>query len=239
MQAKQCRLNGGRAIVNRTRVKICGITRQEDADAAVAAGADALGFVFFPKSSRYVSVDQAARIVANLPPFLNTIGLFVNSPPGEILQVVQQGFLTAVQLHGDENLAFCQNLQKERPSLTIIKAMRVASKQALRGAEPYTQHGVIKGLLLDAKVVGHYGGTGEKFDWSLLHTWHCAVPLILAGGLNPDNVAQAIRQTKPYAVDVSSGVESRPGEKDPQKMRQFIQQVQQADQGINRTTQPR
>lgn len=237
--------------MGRTRVKMCGITRREDAIAAVAAGADALGFVFYPGSSRYVTPEVAAMIVAGLPPFLTRVGLFVNASHAEILQTVALNFLDAIQLHGDETPAFCQQLSLEMgKGIQVIKALRIATQQDLHEVRPYcgtqqdknnsyhptaTQEAMrpVQALLLDAKVGTRYGGTGQSFDWSLLGKWHSStVPLILAGGLHADNVATAIHQTQPYAVDVSSGLETTPGQKSVEKMTRFMREVQQADRSV-------
>lgn len=212
--------------MNQTRIKICGITRREDASVAVALGADALGFVFYSGSPRYVTPEIAAAIVADLPPFLSVVGLFVNALHADILKTLALGFLNAVQLHGDETPAFCRKLlQDAGKPLHLIKAVRVATQEDLKKVEPYGR----SVRLLDAKVAGQYGGTGQSLDWSLLKKWRCDAPLILAGGLHPGNVAMAIRQVQPYAVDVSSGVETEPGKKSAEKIDQFIQQVRQTD----------
>ncbi|MBF0190437.1 MAG: phosphoribosylanthranilate isomerase [Magnetococcales bacterium] len=203
----------------RPRVKICGITRIADALAAVAAGADALGFVFYPGSKRYIAPEGVARIVERLPPFVTITGLFVNAPAEEIRATAARCRLDVIQLHGDESPEACLGLPGR-----VIKAVRVGEAEDLTGLERFP----VQGLLLDAKVADHYGGSGRVFDWSLIAGYRAPLPLILAGGLNPENVFQAVRQVNPYAVDVSSGVESAPGIKDHDKMAQFIRQVQQA-----------
>ncbi|MBF0115924.1 MAG: phosphoribosylanthranilate isomerase [Magnetococcales bacterium] len=220
-----------------TRIKVCGITRREDAVAAVAAGIDALGWVFYPRSSRYVAPDHAALLASHLPPFLTRVGLFVNAPVAEILATVARGFLECVQLHGDETAQEClqlrQALREARLSITLVKAVRVAAAADL----PDPALWPVDALLLDAKVRGHYGGSGHCFDWSVLDKeWRgmagsAGKPFILAGGLTPDNVAEAIGRVQPYAVDLSSGVESAPGVKDAQAMLRLVQQVRQADLG--------
>lgn len=226
--------------MSKTRIKICGITRYEDAKVAVAAGADALGFVFYPGSLRYVTPDKAAAIAVDMPPFLSHVGLFVNSSLADVLHIVGLGFLNVIQLHGDETPEFCRDLlqQTDRP-LQVIKAVRLATKEDLQKTLQYCatqdnglagqQRAVVQALLLDAKVENQYGGTGQQFDWSLLKMWHSTTPLILAGGLHSDNVAMAIHLVRPYAVDVSSGVETEPGCKSAERINRFIQQVQQAD----------
>lgn len=201
------------------RVKICGITSIADALAAVEAGADALGFVFYGRSSRFVEPKIAARIVAELPPFVTLVGLFVNAGREEIRATVECCGLDVVQLHGDEAPGECRGLPGR-----VIKAVRVAAPEDLEGLERYP----VRAILLDAKVESHYGGSGCRFDWSLLSGYRAGLPMILAGGLNPENVAQAVRQVRPYAVDVSSGVESSPGVKDREKMELFVRRVRLA-----------
>ncbi|MEO5331803.1 MAG: phosphoribosylanthranilate isomerase [Magnetococcus sp. YQC-5] len=201
------------------RIKICGITNVEDLLAAVEAGADALGLVFYPRSKRYVTPEQAAKMLEYVPPFITITGLFVNACREEIRATAAKCRLDVIQLHGDEAPGACRGLPGR-----VIKAIRVAGPSDLYGLERYP----VNALLLDAKVTDHYGGSGCVFDWSLLSGYQASTPMILAGGLNPDNVAMAIRHVRPYAVDVSTGVESSPGIKDPDKMVQFIQRVRQA-----------
>ncbi|MBF0212777.1 MAG: phosphoribosylanthranilate isomerase [Magnetococcales bacterium] len=201
------------------RVKICGITNGEDALAAVEAGADALGFVFYARSRRYVEPETVARILELLPPFVTVTGLFVNAGRDRIRATNAICRLDAIQLHGDEAPGECRGLPGR-----VIKAIRVGALEDLSGLERYP----VQALLLDAKVADHYGGSGCAFDWSLISAYHPHVPLILAGGLHPDNVAAAVRQVRPYAVDVSSGVERAPGVKDHEKMAQFVRRVHQA-----------
>ena len=201
-----------------TRVKICGITNLEDAQCAVAAGADALGFVFYENSPRYVHPEKVGQIVSALPPFVTTVGLFVNADAEMIQQTMLTTGLNVVQLHGDESPEDC--ILNPYP---VIKAVRVKGVESLTGIDNYH----VSALLLDAWNDQQYGGTGESFDWQLAKKLTGRLPLILAGGLNPDNVAQAIQVVNPYAVDVSSGVEESPGRKDHNKIREFIQQVRQ------------
>lgn len=220
-----------------TRIKVCGITRRQDAEAALVAGADALGFLFYPGSPRYITPAAAAAIATDLPPFLTLVGLFVNASHADIMQTLALGFLNSVQLHGDESPAYCQHLRDQTGggvrNPAILKAIRVATAQDLHGLD----HWPVQAILLDAKVESQYGGTGQSFDWSLLHSWPhlfptktTPLPMILAGGLTPDTVGTAVRQVRPYAVDVSSGVEISPGIKCADKINKFIQQVRQADQ---------
>jgi phosphoribosylanthranilate isomerase len=201
----------------RVRSKICGITRVEDALAAVEAGADAIGLVFYAKSSRAVSVEQAAEIVQALPPFVTSVGLFVNMPREQLLAVLQQVPLDLLQFHGDESPAECEGYA--RP---YIKALRVRPGENVAAAmAPYAG---ARGILLDTFVEGVPGGTGAAFDWSLVPQG-VARPIILAGGLEAHNVAAAIRQVRPYAVDVSGGVEASKGIKDAGKIRAFVKSV--------------
>ncbi|SUD40543.1 N-(5'-phosphoribosyl)anthranilate isomerase [Ectopseudomonas mendocina] len=211
----------------RVRSKICGITRVEDALAAVEAGADAIGLVFYAKSPRAVSVEQAAEIVQALPPFVTSVGLFVNMPREQLLAVLQQVPLDLLQFHGDESPAECEDYG--RP---YIKALRVRPGENVAAAmAPYAG---ARGILLDTFVEGVPGGTGAAFDWSLVPQG-VARPIILAGGLEAHNVAAAIRQVRPYAVDVSGGVEASKGIKDAGKIRAFVKSVRDAqcdgDQG--------
>ncbi|QTN48524.1 phosphoribosylanthranilate isomerase [Ectopseudomonas mendocina] len=201
----------------RVRSKICGITRVEDALAAVEAGADAIGLVFYAKSPRAVSVEQAAEIVQALSPFVTSVGLFVNMPREQLLAVLQQVPLDLLQFHGDESPAECEGYG--RP---YIKALRVRPGEDLAAAmAPYAG---ARGILLDTFVEGVPGGTGAAFDWSLVPQG-VAKPIILAGGLEAHNVAAAIRQVRPYAVDVSGGVEASKGIKDAGKIRAFVKSV--------------
>lgn len=196
------------------RVKICGITRLEDALFAVNAGADALGFVFYDKSPRYVSAPDAATICNVLPPFVTRVGLFVNAPVDLVHSITQAVPLDLLQFHGDETPAYCAQFGK-----TYIKAVRVAvDTDLLKYAADFD---AACGLLLDAYVPGVAGGTGESFDWKLIPA-NMTRPLVLSGGLTPANVRDAVEQTRPWAVDVSSGVELSKGIKDPHKVAQFI-----------------
>ena len=208
----------------RTRVKICGITRVEDALAAVAAGADAIGLVFYEHSARNVSVAQAAAISRELPAFVNVVGLFVDATPDFIRSVLTAVHLDTLQFHGDETPEQCAAY-----GLPFIKAIRVKPEtNLLQCANDFS---AAKALLLDTYAEGQAGGTGHAFDWNLIPT--CMTTdrsvktpvLILAGGLNDDNVALAIEQVRPYAVDVSGGVESAKGIKDQAKIARFMQAV--------------
>lgn len=194
------------------RVKICGITNIRDAHRAVDLGADALGFVFHPPSRRCVTVEAARAIIATLPPFVTTVGLFVNDTVEQVAAVRRATGIQMVQLHGDEAPETVAALGPD-----VIKAIRVKDASSLLGLERYR----VRAFLLDAHSDSAYGGTGRTFDWELAN-WVEDVPVILAGGLTPDNVAEAVRAVHPYAVDVSSGVEAEPGIKDPVKLKAFI-----------------
>jgi len=202
------------------RVKICGITRLQDLHAACNAGADALGFVFYEPSPRNVSVATAAALVRALPPFVQSVGLFVNADAVFINTVLKAVPLDLLQFHGDETAADC-----ERFGRPYIKAVRVKpDTDLLKLAADFE---AARGLLLDAFVPGVAGGTGERFDWSLIPP-NLPCPVILSGGLTPDNVAEAIQAVHPWAVDVSSGVESAKAIKDAHKTTQFIAKAKAA-----------
>jgi len=196
------------------RVKICGITRIEDALAAAAAGADAIGLVFYAKSPRAVDIEQARAILAALPPFVTTVGLFVDAERSELERILASVPLDLLQFHGDESVQQCEAFG--RP---YIKALRVKAGDDI--AAQVARYPSAQGILLDAYVEGVPGGTGEAFDWSLIPQT-LSKPLILAGGLRPDNVAEAVSRVRPYAVDVSGGVEASKGVKDVEKVGAFI-----------------
>jgi phosphoribosylanthranilate isomerase len=200
------------------RSKICGITRIEDALAAVEAGADAIGLVFYAKSPRAVNVQQARAIIAALPPFITTVGLFVNASRCEINETLDAVPLDLLQFHGDETPEQCDGYH--RP---YIKALRVKAGDQI--AEACRSYRNARGILLDTYVEGVPGGTGETFDWALIPD-DLEKPVILAGGLTSANVAQAIAQVRPYAVDVSGGVEKSKGIKDREKILAFMSAVQ-------------
>ena len=203
-----------------TRIKICGLTRPQDVRAAVDAGADAIGFVFYPPSPRAVSIEHAAELVALLPPFVTSVGLFVNPAPGEVDAVLERVPLQLLQFHGDEAEAECA-----RYGRPWIKAARMRPGVDL--LEFAASHPRASGILVDAFVDG-YGGGGKTFDWTLIPAGF-ARPLVLSGGLDADNVVDAVRRVRPWAVDVSSGVESAKGIKDAEKIAAFIAGVRHAD----------
>ena len=206
--------------MSNVRSKICGITRIEDALAAAEAGADAIGFVFYAKSPRAVDVRQARAIIAELPPVVTTVGLFVNASRCELNEILEVVPLDLLQFHGDETPQDCEGYH--RP---WIKALRVRPGDDLEAA--CQLYAGARGILLDTYVAGVPGGTGEAYDWSLVPA-HLSKPIILAGGLSADNVGQAIAQVRPYAVDVSGGVEQAKGIKDAAKIEAFMQAVKQA-----------
>ncbi|MGE8321870.1 MAG: phosphoribosylanthranilate isomerase [Pseudomonas sp.] len=206
--------------MSNVRSKICGITRIEDALAAAEAGADAIGLVFYAKSPRAVDVHQARAIIAELPPFVTTVGLFVNASRCELEEILEVVPLDLLQFHGDETPQDCEGYH--RP---WIKALRVRPGDDLEAA--CQLYAGARGILLDTYVPGVPGGTGEAFDWSLVPA-RLSKPIILAGGLSADNVGQAIAQVQPYAVDVSGGVEQAKGIKDAAKIEAFMRAVKQA-----------
>jgi phosphoribosylanthranilate isomerase len=204
-----------------TRIKICGITRMEDILAAASCGADAIGLVFYEHSPRHVSITQAKQLAEALPPFVTVVGLFVDAEAPFVREVLAGVPLDMLQFHGDESPEYCA--QFSRP---YLKAIRVkAGVDLLQCASDFCG---AKGLLLDAHVEGILGGTGTVFDWTLIPQ-KLPLPVILSGGLDAENVAEAIKQVRPYAVDVSSGVEAAKGIKDPAKVAAFINEVKRAD----------
>lgn len=204
----------------RTRVKICGITRVEDALAAALGGADAIGMIFYPKSPRFVARTAAREIRRALPPFVSCVAVFVNPSPAEVQEVIEEVGPTHLQFHGDESAGFCGQF-----GLPAIKAFRVRQgADLLKSTASFPDAAA---WLLDAFVEG-YGGAGESFDWSLVPEV-LDRPMILSGGLTPINVGEAVRRVRPWAVDVASGVEASKGIKDHGMMERFIQEVRRAD----------
>ncbi|PMR68211.1 phosphoribosylanthranilate isomerase [Halomonas heilongjiangensis] len=209
-----------RVAPSRTRVKLCGLTRPEDVDAAVAAGADALGFVLWPGSKRAIDEARLAALAARVPAFVTRVGLFVDQDPELIRRCAEH--LDLLQLHGDESPDFCAMLG--RPWIKALRMRDGLDLHALAGA-----HDGARALLLDAYRPGVPGGTGETFDWSRIPA-NLAKPVILAGGLTADNVAEAIARVRPFAVDVSGGVEASPGVKDAGRIAAFIEAVRRGDE---------
>lgn len=200
------------------RVKICGITNLEDAHHAVDCGADALGFIFYPGSPRFIDPDRARCIIAELPPLMTTVGLFVNEPPVRIREIADFCGLNVIQLHGDELPDQCSH-----PPYRVVKAVRLETGMTAESMPKYP----VSALLLDASVPGQYGGTGQLCDWETAAGFAAQQRIILAGGLKPGNVAEAVQRVRPYGVDVSSGVEASPGRKDPEKVAQFIRMAKE------------
>ncbi len=204
----------------RVKVKICGVSSVEEALCALDCGADALGFNFWPQSLRYIAPREARAIIDRLPPFISCVGVFVNESSERIIETAGIAGIHIVQLHGDESPEFCRAMD----SLKLIKALRVGE-----GFEPSSiaRFGV-SAVLLDTNIKGSYGGTGRRFDWRVATEAKQFSRIILAGGLNIDNVAEAITTVKPFAIDVCSGVEAEPGRKDLDKLRRFMREVRRA-----------
>ncbi len=198
------------------KVKICGITRLEDAINAAESGADALGFVFYRKSPRYIEPDAAASIINKLPPFVTPVALFVNESKNKVWDVLNTTGINVLQFHGDEMPDYVSSFEQR-----VIKAIRVKDEASLQAASDFD----VNAFLLDAWSPDLYGGTGKKFDWEVMRQAGTMKRFILAGGLTPENVALAVGMIKPYGVDVSSGVESSPGVKDHEKVRRFIESL--------------
>ena len=204
-----------------TKVKICGITNIHDALHAADCGADALGFIYYPKSPRYVAPEVARKIIEELPPGITKVGVFVNHDAGEIRELMEFCGLDMVQLHGVESPAYCRQF----PALTLIKALSLQVAHDLVKLRDYP----VKAVLIDAYSPELYGGTGKKADWELAIKVKETHLLILSGGLNVNNVRQAIEAVLPLAVDINSGVEASPGKKDPEMVRRIIEIVRQTD----------
>ena len=209
-----------KSTIMRTRVKFCGFTREEDIQTAVALGADALGFVLYEKSPRYVTPERVAQLCAHVPAFVSTVALFVNADEAQMQPVVQKAPIRTVRLPGAESFAFALHLQQTL-NIPVIKAVRVNARTDWGQIAQYVDH--LSGVLLDSDSAG-YGGSGHGFDWSGIPV-ELRSRIILSGGLTVDSVGEAIAQIAPYAVDVSSGIEVAKGIKDADKMRAFMQNV--------------
>lgn len=209
-----------------TRIKICGITREQDLHAVAHSGADAIGLVFYEKSPRHVDLQQATKLVGHVPPFVTVVGLFVNPSAEYVCEVLAKVPLDVLQFHGEEPPEFCQQFGKP-----YLKAIRV--KPGVDLIQCASRYASAQGLLLDAFVEGTQGGTGEAFDWGLIPR-NMDLPVILSGGLHAGNVASAIERVRPYAVDVSSGVEASKGIKDAAKIVAFIKEVNNVDLQLSR-----
>jgi phosphoribosylanthranilate isomerase len=205
------------------RVKICGITQPKQSLAITSLGATALGFICVPSSPRYVNIAQIQAAIAPIPPNIDKIGVFANTTISEITQIVKKSGLTGVQLHGDETPEFCQQLRQSLPQVEIIKALRVRSLEHLQTTIHYTDY--VDTLLLDAYHPQQLGGTGQTLDWRMLQEFTPCRPWLLAGGLTPDNILTALSQIKPNGIDLSSGVEHSPGNKDLDKVALLFQKL--------------
>lgn len=199
------------------KIKMCGITNVDDARVAVEAGADALGFVMYRKSPRFVEPAVVKAIVAGLPPFMLPVGVFVNEEPDRVRTLMDDCGLALAQLHGDETAPYCQDLG--RP---VLKALRLKDRGTFLALAEFSGRANVRGFLIDAFSDQAYGGTGQTVDWGLAQEVAQSMPVVLAGGLTPVNVAEAIARVRPYGVDVSSGVELSPGKKDHRKVKAFI-----------------
>lgn len=207
--------------MSRTRIKICGITNAHDAETAIRAGADALGFMMYEDSPRFIDPVIAMDILQRIPPFVSCVGVFVNPSRDQVIELCRDLPFDVLQFHGDEDEDFCSRFSKP-----YVKAIRVS--EGLDLAQTIARFPRARAILLDSQVAGMYGGSGSKFDWQLA-TAPLQKPVILAGGLNAANVAEAIRLVKPFAVDISSGVEKHKGIKDVDKVHEFIAAVKSCD----------
>jgi phosphoribosylanthranilate isomerase len=196
------------------KIKICGMTNIDDALLAVDLGADALGFIFYKESKRYIRPERAHEIILKLPPFVTKVGVFVNQGLDEIKNIKEEAGFDIFQLHGDESPDFCKRLGRE-----VIKTIRVREDIDPKGIESYH----VQAILFDTYSAKGYGGTGKSFSWEILENLNASKRIILSGGLSPGNVAEAIRIVNPYGVDISSGVEDYPGKKNPEKLKKFIE----------------
>jgi len=205
------------------RVKICGITQPQQATAIASLGATALGFICVPASPRYVTATQIRAIVTQLPDDIDKIGVFANAQIEEICQIVKDSGLTGVQLHGDESPEFCHQVGQKIPHVEILKALRIRNTEHLEQASIYSEH--VDTLLLDAYHPQQLGGTGQTLDWKMLEKFNPSSPWFLAGGLTPENILEALSQVKPEGIDLSSGVEIQPGDKDLSKVAELFQKL--------------
>ena len=209
----------------RIRIKICGMTRLADALCAVAAGVDALGFIFYEKSPRSIEPEAAQRIIEQLPPFVDAVGVFVDRDQHQVEEIVKQCGLGYAQLHGAESPEYCRHLAASATPCQVIKAIRVGPHTTVAEVAPYQDY--IKGYLLDTYQKNAVGGTGEIFDWSIIERLHLGKPFLLAGGLSVDNIRTALERARPYGVDANSGLEEAPGLKNHGLIRQFAAAVRQ------------
>ena len=212
----------------RIRIKVCGVTRLEDALCAAAAGVDALGFIFYPKSPRFIAPEEARQIIEQLPPFIDTVGVFVDREREEAEEIIRYCRLGYAQLHGQESPKYCERLLRFVSPCQVIKAFRVGPHTTAEEFEPYTPFA--KAFLLDTYDKELAGGTGRSFDWSLIDMLRLARPYILAGGLDAGNIGAALRAGNARGVDVNSGVESSPGIKDQRLIREFVTTVRRQEE---------
>jgi phosphoribosylanthranilate isomerase len=214
----------------RYRVKICGMTRPEDADCAVRAGVDALGFIFYRKSPRHIAPEAARDIIARLPPLVDAVGVFVNEALPRIGEIVTFCGLNTIQLHGTETPDDCRELAAALPCCRLLKAFRIGSHSTADDIAPYED--CVNGYLLDTYHQTAVGGTGLAFDWRLITRLQLRRPFLLAGGLDSTNIRQALTQVAPYGIDANSGLEEAPGRKNHQQIHAFLAQVRRAEQAL-------
>lgn len=212
---------------SRTRIKVCGITSHKDALFAAQAGVDALGFIFHPKSPRYIEPEEARLIIDQLPPFIDVVGVFVDKKRTEVEEIVQYCRLTYVQLHGKESPKYTERLFRFASPCEIIKAFRVGSQSSPDDFKPYVPF--VRSFLLDTYDKELLGGTGKSFDWKIIESLNLVRPYILAGGLGPENIVDALESVNPVTVDVNSGVEISPGIKDHAKILELVNAVRSFD----------
>ncbi len=205
------------------RIKICGIRDPLQGQAIVTSGATALGFICVESSPRYVNVEQIKSVVALIPPHVDKIGVFANAQPTEIAFITNNSSLTGVQLHGNESPEFCKQVREILPGIEIIKALRIRNVEDLDNTASFTDY--VDTLLLDAYHPQQLGGTGQTLDWNILEEFNPGRPWFLAGGLTPDNIASALNKVKPNGIDLSSGVEKAPADKDLDKVAKLFEQL--------------
>ena len=211
----------------RTRIKMCGLTRIKDVEFGISQGLDALGFIFYDKSPRNVFPDFVRGVVRKLSPFVDSVGVFVNRDREEVEEIVEYCGLSHAQLHGKEDRTYCERVERNSSPCHVIKAFRVSESTKSSDFTPYND--VVHGYLLDTYAKGTAGGTGETFDWNIINRLDLQRPMILAGGLTPDNIEEAIQAIMPFGVDVNSGVEVEPGIKDHSKIMDLVRKVRMAD----------
>jgi len=213
----------------RIRIKICGMTRLEDALCAVEAGVDALGFIFYAKSPRAIAPQAARRIIEQLPPFVDSVGVFVDEERGGVEEIIRHCRLGYAQLHGTESPEYCRQLAANATPCRVLKAIRVGPRTTAEEVAPYANS--IQGFLLDTYQKNAVGGTGAAFDWSIIDRLNLGKPFLLAGGLDIDNIGIALEQVRPYGVDANSGLEEAPGIKSHDLIRQFVAAVRKFEAG--------